>query len=91
MLVFAREYALRLSRRTVPAGRLVVQMRNDGEDAHDLALRTPAGRLVGRMPEVRPATVGMLRVRLRPGRYVMWCTLPGHEDMGMRASFRVTH
>jgi len=90
MLVFAREHTLGASRASVPAGPLIVQMRNIGEDGHDLVVRTAAGRVVARMPEVAPGTTGTLRVRLRPGRHVLVCTVAGHEAMGMTRVVRVT-
>ncbi|HWH15172.1 MAG TPA: hypothetical protein VNT51_10530, partial [Miltoncostaeaceae bacterium] len=90
MLVFSREHTLVTARSTVPAGRLILQLRNIGEDGHDLAIRDARGRVVGRIPEIAPGTTGALRVTLRPGRHLLVCTLPGHEHAGMTRAFRVT-
>jgi uncharacterized cupredoxin-like copper-binding protein len=31
-----------------------------------------------------------LTVRLSRGRYRLWCSLPGHRELGMRATLRVS-
>lgn len=91
MLVFASEHHLNPSRRRLPAGRVIVQMRNNGEDAHDLVIRRVSdGRVVAAMAEIRPGRTGELRTRLRAGRYQLVCTVTGHEALGMVAAFTVT-
>ena len=90
MLVTADEWSLVLSRRKVKAGVVELQLYNRGEDAHDLAARRRDGTgPTRRLGETRPGALGEARWRLRRGRYRLWCTLPGHEDRGMRATLRV--
>ena len=84
-----REWRVALYRSAVPVGLVKFNVRNFGEDGHDLAVRNRKGRLRGRMPELRPGTRGSLTVRLRrPGRFVVFCSLAGHEELGMRAVLR---
>jgi hypothetical protein len=84
-----REWRISLYRSEVPVGPVKLNARNFGEDGHDLAVRTRAGKLLGTLGELRPGETGTLRVRLRkPGRYVVFCTLTGHEAKGMRARLR---
>lgn len=90
MLVFASEHRLNPSRRRMPAGRAIIQMRNIGEDPHDLVVRRADGRVVARMAEVRPGRTGEVRTRLPAGRYRLVCTVTGHEALGMVAAFVVT-
>jgi hypothetical protein len=81
-----REWRVSLYRSRVPVGVVRLNTRNFGEDGHDLAVRTRSGRLLGALPELRPGQTGTLAVRLRrPGRYVVFCSLEGHEARGMRA------
>jgi plastocyanin len=94
MLLTADEWMLLSSRQRVKAGRVQVQLYNRGEDAHDVAARriNRLGQGVGRtkrLRETRPGELGEATWRLRPGRYRLWCTLPAHEALGMRASLRV--
>ena len=85
-----REWRIALYRSRVPTGRVRFNVRNFGEDGHDLAVRNRRGRVLGHLPELRPDETASLTVRLRrPGRYVVFCALEGHEAKGMRATLRV--
>jgi hypothetical protein len=83
LLVEASEFRFTLSRTTLRAGPAVIQLAIRGEDPHDLRL---AGRSI---PETLPGGVGQWAGRLKPGRYKLYCSLPGHERAGMRAYLRV--
>jgi hypothetical protein len=85
LLAFASEYRLGTSRASAPAGVLVAQLKNNGEDDHDLAVRNRRGRVVATTGVVHHGGLGRLRVRLKPGRYVLLCTIADHEARGMRA------
>lgn len=84
MLVNADEFRFFGSRRAGPSGLWRIQLRNNGEDDHDLAIRRSDGVPIARVPVASPGTVASIRVRLRPGRYTLFCTLAGHEALGMR-------
>jgi hypothetical protein len=85
-----REWRISLYRGKVPTGRVTFNVRNFGEDGHDLAVRNGEGRVLGAIGEVRPGRSAKLSVRLRkPGRYRVFCSLAGHEALGMRAVLRV--
>jgi plastocyanin len=85
-----REWRISLYRSKVPTGRVVFNVHNFGEDGHDLAVRNASGRVLGAIGELRPGRSAKLSVRLRkPGRYRVFCSLEGHEALGMHALFRV--
>jgi uncharacterized cupredoxin-like copper-binding protein len=79
LLVEATEFHFTLSRTNVAAGRVLVQLAIRGEDPHDLRLRG------GSIAETLPGEVGEWSGRLERGRYKLYCSLPGHERLGMRA------
>ena len=58
-------------------------VRNFGEDGHDLAVRTADGRLLRARSRASPPG-WTLRLR-EPGRYRVFCSLEGHEAKGMHA------
>ena len=94
LLVSADEHSLRLSRQSITAGPALIQYLNRGEDPHDLRMRRTARRGVSArrtfsVPETPSGDLGELDARLASGRYRMWCSLPGHEQAGMRATLRV--
>jgi hypothetical protein len=88
--VSADEFGFALSRAWIRSGPAIVQLVNYGEDEHDLALRraVPGARTL-RLGKVRPGRSADLETRLAPGRYVLWCTLAGHEARGMHATLVV--
>ena len=90
LLVTGNEYSLVLSRLSIRRGQALIQFQNRGEDPHDLRLRRigSATRTVS-VPEVRPGGLVEIDKRLRAGRYRLWCSLPGHRELGMRAQLRV--
>jgi hypothetical protein len=84
-----REWRVTLYRSEVPVGRVRFNVRNFGEDGHDLSVRNSRERVLGTLPELRSGETGSLTVRLRrPGRFVVFCSLDGHEELGMRARLR---
>jgi len=88
--VSADEFTLALSRPSIRSGPAIVELVNYGEDAHDLALRRlAAGARTYRIAATRPHGVRALEAGLAPGRYALWCTLPGHRAKGMRATLVV--
>ena len=94
LLVSAKEHSLMLSRQSITAGPAVIQYLNRGEDPHDLRMRRIPRRGVSArrtfsVAETPSGDLEELEARLASGRYRMWCSLPGHEQAGMRATLRV--
>jgi plastocyanin len=88
--IVAQEFRFSLSRRTIKAGLAVLELRNMGEDAHDLVLQRADGtRVVVRWPVAQPGAVVDREVRLRPGTYRFVCTVANHRALGMQATLRV--
>jgi hypothetical protein len=85
VLAYSREYRFSLSRPSVPAGPLRLQLRNIGEDEHDLRILGPRGTPRAETGVVQPEAVGQLRVRLPRGRYTLVCTVADHAERGMTA------
>jgi uncharacterized cupredoxin-like copper-binding protein len=90
MLVYAQEWSLWPSRGSLPAGAVIVQMANRGQDAHDLRIRRlgRGGTMVGRAQRVAVTSsggLGQAAWRLGPGAYELYCSMPGHRQRGMHA------
>lgn len=87
-----REYRISVYRPAVRVGRVVFNLTNFGEDAHDLQVRGPRGYRSRISPDVGAAG-GRLAFRVtftRPGTYQLLCPKPGHVKLGMRTTLRVT-
>jgi Copper binding proteins, plastocyanin/azurin family len=84
------EWDVLLGRHRVRGGRIKLYVTNDGEDSHDLAVRDHAGVVVRHLHLLSSGGRTTARLHLRhPGRYTLFCTLPGHEAKGMHARLRV--
>ena len=87
--VVAQEYRYSLSRSTVKAGKVIVELLNRGQDTHDLDLRRVGGKRIFHFPDVEPGHYLDRELRLRPGKYVLWCAVADHKERGMHAILRV--
>jgi plastocyanin len=96
LLVYAQEWSLWPSRTSVPAGTVIVQLWNRGQDSHDLRIRRlnahghMIGPILGAVRITPSGQVSQATWHLRAGRYEIYCSLPGHLMMGMRTRFTVT-
>ena len=85
-----REWRIALYRPWVPAGLVKFNVKNFGEDGHDFVVRNARGVTRARLPEIEPGATASVTARLlRRGRYTVYCSLPGHVALGMRAVLRV--
>jgi hypothetical protein len=89
LLVTGKEWSLMLSRLQLKSGDARIQLYNAGEDAHDLHMRRVGGRGALVLSVTSPGKLTELATRLRPGRWILWCSLPGHAKRGMRATLTV--
>ena len=87
--VSAVEYSFSLSRTTVPAGQVVLEFVNDGQDEHNLHLEGGEGPLAESIGNTPSKGVSDLHLEMRPGSYTLFCSLPMHEARGMKATLTV--
>jgi plastocyanin len=87
--VTALEFEYRLSRLSVRQGPALIELVNYGEDEHDLMLHRVGGTKVWTIRKLLPGSRATLSLRLRPGRYRLWCAVADHAGRGMRATLRV--
>jgi hypothetical protein len=94
LLVYAQEWSLWPSRTSLPSGSVSVELWNRGEDAHDLRLRRlrgghMAGPIDGAVKVTLSGGLSDASWKLRPGRYVLYCSMPGHYMKGMHTVLTV--
>ena len=84
-----REHYITPYRRSVPAGLVKLNIRNFGEDVHNLVIRGP-GRFTAVGPDVESGAGATWIVRLRtPGTYSLLCTRANHLKLGMKSKLKV--
>jgi plastocyanin len=88
--VKAVEWAYTLSRPEVPAGEVVVELNNMGEDPHNLHVQLEDGSgPEGSIATIGPSSQGTAKFSLPAGTYRLWCDLDEHEERGMAATLIV--
>ena len=96
LLVYAQEWSLWPSRDKLPAGKVLVELWNRGQDMHDLRIRhvNALGQMVGPIDgSVRTTPSGQISHatwHLNRGHYIFYCSMPGHFKKGMHARITVS-
>jgi len=87
--VQATEFHLVLSRASVKAGVVEIELQNAGEDPHDLRVRRVGGHHTFSIPLTEPRARRTVALNLRAGRYRLWCSVADHRALGMQTLLRV--
>jgi uncharacterized cupredoxin-like copper-binding protein len=87
--VTATEFHLMLSRASVKAGVVEIELQNDGQDPHDLRVRRVGGSHTFNVPLVDPGERRTVAIHVKPGSYRLWCSVADHRALGMQAVLRV--
>lgn len=100
-----RDFRILVRPKHVRAGEVSLVVENDGPVTHELLVARRASRLplrsdgltvdeedvptAGEVEGAHPGGVNVLRLRLTPGRYELFCNMAGHYLAGMRAELVV--
>jgi plastocyanin len=88
--VVAREFSFTLSRQSVAAGTVAIELDNHGQDPHDLRVEPASGSLPAfDFALTKPGAVTTRKLELTPGTWKLYCTLDGHAALGMSATLTV--
>jgi uncharacterized cupredoxin-like copper-binding protein len=82
------EYKLDPSDATVKAGSVTFAVTNSGKTTHNLEIEGNGIEEQG-TDDLSPGSSGDLTVDLKPGTYTIYCSIDGHEDLGMKGSVTV--
>jgi plastocyanin len=81
------EWRVTPSYRTLAAGTVEFNAANLGEDDHDFSVRAGDANLAT-LP-LKPGDGGTVSLVMGPGSYTLYCSLPTHEDLGMRTDVTI--
>lgn len=82
------EYSIKLpSGSTLEAGPYAFDAVNEGKIQHDLAVQGAGVR--EKTPLIDAGDSVKLEVQLEPASYKLWCTVAGHEELGMKTNLTV--
>jgi uncharacterized cupredoxin-like copper-binding protein len=79
------EFKIMLASRSMSAGTYTFVVKNDGKIPHDFAIKGGAKTKL-----IPPGGSAQLDVLLKPGKYHFYCSVPGHEQAGMKVDVTVS-
>lgn len=79
------EFKIALGSTELKAGKITFDVKNDGKIPHDLAIKGGEKTKL-----IQPGGSAQLNVTLKPGKYHLYCTVPGHEQAGMKVDITVS-
>jgi uncharacterized cupredoxin-like copper-binding protein len=82
------EFKIVLSTTTVKAGPVTIEVKNAGKIQHDLIVNGQG--ITSGTPRLNGGQSKSLNVTLKPGTYDVFCSVPGHKQLGMDAKLTVT-
>lgn len=99
--VHVGDYWFRLSTDRIPAGRITLTARNLGATVHDVMIERVPIKLSapgvpvdmaaqGGFDGLQPGSARRTTVVLAPGRYAIFCSVPGHYQAGQHGELTVT-
>jgi uncharacterized cupredoxin-like copper-binding protein len=68
------------------AGEIAFEAKNDGKLPHDLAIKGTGDKT----KLIQPGGTAELKVTLKAGKYELYCTVTGHEALGMKLNITVS-
>ena len=80
------EFKITAASTTFKAGQIAFEVKDDGKIPHDLAIKETGDKT----KQIPPGGTAELKVELKPGKYLLYCSIPGHEAAGMKLSITVT-
>jgi uncharacterized cupredoxin-like copper-binding protein len=87
--VTEREYHIAISTTTPSAGTITFSIHNAGHITHSFAVSGGGLKAVARTGSIQPSATRTLTVKLSGGTVKVWCPIPGHAALGMKATLRV--
>jgi uncharacterized cupredoxin-like copper-binding protein len=75
---------------TAPHGKVTFVVKNTGKIQHDLAISGPKVTGPKKTALIKAGGTVKLVVTLGKGTYTLYCTVPGHRQLGMKATLKVT-
>lgn len=71
-------------------GSVVLAVTNQGPTIHNVAIRDAAGKILGTTKDLGTGESATLTADIPAGTYTLFCSLPGHESLGIKGTLSVT-
>ncbi|MEA2519003.1 MAG: hypothetical protein QOF49_1083 [Chloroflexota bacterium] len=71
-------------------GVVALAVTNAGPTVHDLTIRDSSGKVLAETADLKAGSSEALTADLPAGTYTIFCSLPGHESLGIKGTLTVT-
>lgn len=71
-------------------GAVSLAVTNDGPTVHNISIRDESGTVVGATKDLKTGESETLTADIPAGSYTLFCSLPGHESLGIKGTLTVT-
>ena len=82
------EWKIKLPKTSFAPGTYTFDVSNDGKVPHNLTVEGPGGK--NATPDLGGGKSATLKVDLKPGTYDLYCSVPGHKQLGMDEKVKVS-
>ncbi|MDQ2984442.1 MAG: plastocyanin/azurin family copper-binding protein [Actinomycetota bacterium] len=86
--VVETEFKIKLAEKSFSPGAYELELKNEGKVPHDLVVKGP-GIDAAKTPVIAGGKTAKLRVALEKGEYELYCSVPGHKQLGMDVKIKV--
>jgi plastocyanin len=80
--------AYNVTEASASAGKATIELVNSQSVTHDLAIEDSNGKTIGKTERISEG-ITSTAVVLKPGEYVVYCSVPGHRKAGMKGHLTV--
>lgn len=84
-----RDFELDPGELSVKAGTVTLAVTNSGPTPHNVKIRDGDGNVLFGTADLLEGDSESVAGNLEPGEYVMFCSLPGHESLGIKGTLTV--
>lgn len=65
-------------------GTVSLDVTNQGPTIHNVTIRDDSGKVLAATPDLKTGRSAVLSAHLPAGSYILFCSLPGHESLGIK-------
>jgi Cupredoxin-like domain len=71
------------------AGTVDLAVSNEGPTVHNVAIRDDGGKVLGSTRDLRTGESEVISPDIPAGSYILFCSLPGHESLGIKGTLAI--
>ncbi len=87
--IIVKDFALEPKDVTVATTTVTLAVTNEGPTLHNIAIRDESGKELSTTRNLDEGESETITSDIAPGSYILFCSLPGHESLGIKGTLTV--